>query len=45
MAAACREFGISRKAGYNIFNRDKEFGVSGQEDRSWDAPKIRDKLM
>src|SRR5210317_1750860 len=27
MAVACREFGISRKTGYKIFARYKEFGV------------------
>ena len=30
----CREFGISRKTGYKIFNRYKEFGIQGLEDRS-----------
>lgn len=37
MAVACREFGISRKTGYKIFNRYKEFGVRGLEDRSKSA--------
>jgi putative transposase len=34
MAVACREFGISRKTGYKIFDRYKELGVRGLEDRS-----------
>jgi len=34
MAVACREFGISRKTGYKIFERYKEYGVRGLEDRS-----------
>jgi len=34
MAALCREFGISRKTGYKIFNRYKDFGIRGLEDRA-----------
>ncbi len=34
MSALCREFGISRPTGYKIFNRYKDFGVNGLEDRS-----------
>lgn len=34
MAAVCREFGISRKTGYKIFNRYKDHGIRGLEDRS-----------
>ena len=34
MAALCREFGISRKTGYKIFNRYKECGLRGLEDPS-----------
>lgn len=34
MAAVCREFGISRKTGYKIFNRYKDYGLEGLEDRS-----------
>ena len=34
MAVVCREFGISRKTGYKIFNRYKDFGLRGLEDRS-----------
>jgi transposase InsO family protein len=33
MAAVCREFGISRKTGYKIFNRYKDEGIRGLEDR------------
>jgi len=33
MAVVCREFGISRKTGYKIFNRYKDEGVRGLEDR------------
>ena len=29
MAVLCREFGISRKTGYKIFNRYKDFGLEG----------------
>ena len=34
MAVVCREFGISRKTGYKIFNRYKESGIRGLEDRA-----------
>jgi transposase InsO family protein len=34
MTAMCREFGISRKTGYKIFNRYKEEGVEALCDRS-----------
>ncbi len=34
MAVLCREFDISRKTGYKIFNRYKNFGVEGLTDRS-----------
>ena len=33
MAVVCREFGISRKIGYKLFNRYKEHGIRGLEDR------------
>jgi putative transposase len=33
MAPLCREFGISRKTGYKLFNRYKDQGLSGLEDR------------
>lgn len=34
MTVICREFGISRKTGYKIFNRYKDFGIRGLEDRA-----------
>jgi transposase len=34
MAELCREFGISRKTGYRIFDRYQECGVQGLTDRS-----------
>jgi putative transposase len=34
MAEACRDFGISRKTGYKIFDRYKDCGVEGLQDRS-----------
>ena len=34
MAELCREFGISRKTGYKIFDRYQDFGVNGLTDRS-----------
>ena len=34
MAVLCREFGISRKTGYKIFNRYKDCGIDGLTDRS-----------
>ncbi len=34
MAALCREFGISRKTGYKIYNRYRESGIKGLEDRA-----------
>jgi putative transposase len=34
MAALCREFGISRKTGYKIFDRYKDCGVQALTDRS-----------
>jgi transposase len=33
MAVVCREFGVSRKTGHKIFNRYKDFGLRGLEDR------------
>ena len=33
MASLCREFGISRKTGYKIFDRCEECGVEGLTDR------------
>ena len=34
MAPLCAEFGISRKTGYKIFERYKDYGVHGLTDRS-----------
>lgn len=34
MTAVCEEFGISRKTGYKIFQRYKDCGLGGLEDRS-----------
>jgi transposase len=34
MAALCREFDISRKTGYKIFERYKNCGIEGLTDRS-----------
>ncbi len=34
MAVVCREFGISRKTGYKIYNRYKDCGLEGLSDRS-----------
>ena len=34
MAALCREFGISRKTGYKIFNRYKKIGLEGLNDQT-----------
>ncbi len=34
MAVVCREFGISRKTGYKIFNRYKDYNLRGLEDRA-----------
>ena len=34
MSALCREFGISRKTGYKIYNRYKETGLDGLKNKS-----------
>ena len=34
MTRVCQDFGVSRKTGYKIFNRYKEVGLEGLEDRS-----------
>jgi len=34
MADLCREFGISRKTGYKIFDRYQDCGVQGLTDQS-----------
>lgn len=44
MAAVCREFGISRKTGYKIFNRYKDTGIQGLEDRARSPYRHANKL-
>lgn len=34
MSDLCREFGISRKTGYKVFNRHKDDGLEAPADRS-----------
>jgi len=34
MAELCREFGISRKTGYKIWDRYRKVGILGLQDRS-----------
>ena len=34
MASLCREFGISRKTGYKIFERYQQCGLEGLSDRT-----------
>ena len=34
MSSMCREFGISRKTGYKIYNRYREHGLEALTDRS-----------
>jgi transposase len=34
MTDVCRDFGISRKSGYKVFNRYKEHGLKTLSDRS-----------
>lgn len=34
MAVVCGEFGISRKTGYKIYSRYKDFGLKGLKDRA-----------
>src|SRR5437870_12267080 len=34
MTDVCRDFGVSRKTGYKIFDRDKEHGLAALTDRS-----------
>jgi transposase len=34
MTDVCREFGVSRKTGYKIFDRYKEHGLAALSDRS-----------
>ena len=44
MAAVCREFGISRKTGYKIFNRYKNIGIEGLQDRGRTPYRYANKL-
>jgi len=44
MAAVCREFGISRKTGYKIFNRYKDIGLLGLEDQCRTPYRYANKL-
>jgi len=44
MAVVCREFGISRKTGYKIFNRYQDIGLLGLEDRSRTPYRYANKL-
>ncbi len=44
MAVMCREFGISRKTGYKIFNRYKDYGLKGLEDRTRSPHRHPNKL-
>lgn len=43
MTEVCREFGISRKTGYKIFDRYKEHGLAALTDRSR-RPRLREVL-
>jgi putative transposase len=44
MSKVCREFGISRKTGYKIFNRYKDSGIQGLEDRARSPYRHANKL-
>jgi hypothetical protein len=44
MAVVCRSFGISRKTGYKIFNRYKDIGLLGLEDRGRTPYRYANKL-
>ena len=44
MAPLCREFDISRKTGYKLFERYKNFGVAGLTDRSRKPQRYANKL-
>jgi transposase-like protein len=44
MAEVCREFGISRKTGYKIFNRYKDIGIEGLQDRTR-TPVARPRIL
>jgi transposase len=44
MSPLCREFGISRKTGYKIFDRYKDHGLEGLTDRSWRPVRYANQL-
>lgn len=44
MAVVCRDFGISRKTGYKVFNRYKDYGLRGLEDRARSPYRHANKL-
>jgi len=44
MSRMCREFGISRKTGYKIFNRYKDFGLAGLQNQSRRPHRYANKL-
>jgi hypothetical protein len=44
MAPLCAEFGISRKTGYKIFDRYKDYGVQAFSDRSHRAHRPANRL-
>ena len=44
MAVVCREFGISRKTGYKIFNRYKLSGLEGLQNQSRRPSRQANKL-
>lgn len=44
MAELCREFDISRKTGYKIFDRYKECGLEGLTDRSRRPNRLANQL-
>jgi len=44
MSSVCRDFGISRKTGYKIFNRYKESGLDGLNDRSRNPRRHANKI-
>lgn len=44
MSSVCREFGISRKTGYKIFNRYRDTGIQGLEDKARSPYRHANKL-
>src|ERR1700688_3881976 len=44
MTDICREFGVSRKTGYKIFDRYKEHGLEALTDRSRPAVRYTNRL-